>query len=94
MRSVFLAQLRLYFSQDGGFTWSEVDSGLWQFQFAGQGAVVAAIRRYRYTSSVNWSCNEGRTWDTVNFLGSDSQLTSIQSIGMLTERGERALHVT
>ena len=87
-------QLRLYFSRDGGFTWFEVNSGYWQFQFAGQGAIVATIQRYRAVSSVYWSCNEGKTWDSVGFLGSDSSVNRINVIGMLTEIGERALHVT
>lgn len=94
MIDVIVPQLRLYFSRDGGFIWSEVNSGFWQFQFAAQGAIVATIQKYRAVSSVDWTCDEGETWNPVEFLGSDSQLTSINVIGMLTEIGEKALHVT
>lgn len=83
----------MYFSRDGGFTWSEVNTGYWRFQFAAQGAIVAAIKVYQSTSSVLWSCDEGNTWQEVEFL-TNSELRSIRVIGMLTERGERALHVT
>ncbi len=85
-------QLRQYFSRDGGFTWLEVDSGYRQFQFAALGAIVASVGVFQYTSSVKWSCNEGANWTTVNFL--DIGTARVQVIGMLTEPGERALHVT
>ena len=34
---------RLYFSHDGGFTWQTVASGLWDFQFAAIGSIVATV---------------------------------------------------
>ena len=86
-------QLRLYFSRDGGFTWLEVDRGRKDFQFAAQGAVVVAINLSQYTSYVRWSCDEGATWEAVPFINSN-RTRSIYVVGMLTERGERALHVT
>lgn len=91
---VLSLQLRLYFSRDGGFTWFEVDRYYWQFQFAGQGAIVAAIRMYTLTSSVRWSCDEGYSWQDVSFLDANSTAERIIVIGMLTEFGEKALHVT
>lgn len=90
--SVF-QQLNLYFSRDGGFTWFEVESGYWQFQFAAQGAIVAAIKKFRPTSEVTWSCDEGGSFSPVSFL-THSTLRSIRVIGMLTEPGEKALHIT
>ncbi len=71
-----------------------MDSGYWQFQFAGQGAIVAAIRMFTLTSSVSWSCDEGNQWEDVSFLDANSTVQNILVIGMLTEFGERALHIT
>lgn len=81
-------QLRQYFSRDGGFTWLEVDTGYRQYQFAAQGAIVTSVSVFQRTSTAKWSCDEGGTWEPVTF--SDG----VRVIGMLTEPGERALHVT
>lgn len=84
---------RLYFSRDGGFTWAEVRYNLWEFQFAGLGSVVVAVRKRRLTKQVLWSCDEGATWTTSSFV--DSQFPrGIVVIGMRTEAGEKSRHVT
>jgi len=80
-------------SRDGGFIWTEVGTGYWHFQFAAQGSIVAAVRKYRYVNTLQWSCNEGLDWNTVHFLG-NANASAVSVIGMLTEPGERALHVT
>ena len=36
-----------------------------------------------------WSCDEGASWNTTSFVN-----TRILVVGMLTERGEKARHVT
>lgn len=84
---------RLYFSRDGGFTWAEVQSRLWEFQFAALGSVVVAVKKRRLATNVLWSCDEGATWSTSNFV--DSQFPrGIYVIGMRTEAGEKSRHVT
>lgn len=87
-----VSQYRQYFSRDGGFTWLEVDSGYRQFQFAGLGAIVTSVTVFTNTDSVKFSCNEGSNWTTVSFLLSNQ--SGVRVVGMLTEPGERALHVT
>ena len=72
----------------------EVDTGFRQFEFAAQGAIVASVSVFRYTSTVKWSCDEGVTWTEENFLTGSNITTGVSVIGMLTEPGERALHVT
>lgn len=85
------ANLRLYFSRDGGFTWFEVDSNSWEFQFAALGSVVVTVRKGIYTSLIKWSCDEGRNWVTTRF---SNNTFGVRVIGMLTEREEKARHVT
>lgn len=70
-----------------------MDTGYRQFEFAAQGAIVASVSVFEYTSTVKWSCDEGVTWIEEEFLVG-SNLTGISVVGMLTEPGERALHVT
>lgn len=70
-----------------------MDTGYRQFEFAAQGAIVASVNVFQYTSEVKWSCDEGVTWTSEDFLAG-SNLTGVSVIGMLTEPGERALHVT
>ncbi len=48
---------------------------------------------YQAVSSVLWSCDEGTNWGTVEFL-EDFSSGTFRSVGMLTEQGEKALHVT
>ena len=80
--------VRLYFSRDGGFTWFEVATGSWEFQFAALGSVVVMVRNRVSTNFIRWSCNEGHTWNTTSFSN------NVNVIGMLTEREEKARHVT
>lgn len=87
----YLFQLRQYFSRDGGFTWLEVQTGYKQYQFAAQGAIVASVSVFQPTSSADWSCDEGTSWNDVGFVEEGS---NVHVVGMLTEPGERALHVT
>ena len=84
---------RLYFSRDGGFTWAEVRSGLYEFQFAALGSVVVAVQKNRYVRSVWWTCDEGATWQASTFVDSNFP-RGIIVIGMRTEAGEKARHVT
>jgi len=82
---------RLYFSHDGGFTWQEVAQRFWQFQFAALGSIVVTVQMYQRNGvdHVRWSCDEGASWNETSFVDS-----SIRVVGMLTERGEKARHVT
>ena len=84
--------VHLYFSRDGGFTWFEVGTGFWEFQFAALGSVVVAVRKRVTTSTIQWSCDEGHTWKFDNFTRQSGLRISV--IGMLTEREEKARHVT
>lgn len=70
-----------------------MESGSYQFQFAALGAVVVSIGTGQQVSSVSWSCDEGDSWSDVEFLDRSNR-ASIRVVGMLTERGEKALHVT
>lgn len=83
--------VRLYFSRDGGFTWFEVATGSWEFQFAALGSVVVMVRKRVYTSYIRWSCDEGHSWTRTDFSNNGF---SVIVIGMLTERDEKARHVT
>lgn len=83
--------LRLYFSRDGGFSWFEVDIGSWEFQFAALGSVIVTVRKQTRTNIIKWSCNEGRSWTDTQFSNSTF---GMNVIGMLTEREEKARHVT
>jgi len=47
----------------------------------------------RYATNADWSCNEGLSSQSFNFLY-NSTLERIFVVGMLTERGEKARHVT
>ena len=85
------SNVRLYFSRDGGFTWFEVGTGFWEFQFAALGSVVVAVKKRVTTSTIQWSCDEGHTWEITDFSSTGFR---ISVIGMLTEREEKALHVT
>ena len=84
---------RLYFSRDGGFTWAEVRRGLYEFQFAALGSIVVAVQKRSYVRNVLWSCNEGATWNSSSFVSNDFRF-GIVVIGMRTEAGEKARHVT
>ena len=83
--------VRLYFSRDGGFTWFEVGTGFWEFQFAALGSVVVTVQKRRSTSTVRWSCDEGHSWEVTQYTNSSFGITVV---GMLTEREEKARHVT
>ena len=85
------SSVRLYFSRDGGFTWFEVNSGFWEFQFAALGSVIVTVRKRAYTNTIKWSCDEGRSWQTDTFTDT---AFGVVVIGMLTEREEKARHVT
>lgn len=82
--------VRLYFSHDGGVNWIEVDAGFWEFQFAALGSIVVTVQKRRSTNFVRWSCDEGKNWTQSAFHNS----SSVFVVGMLTERGEKARHVT
>jgi len=84
---------RLYFSRDGGFTWAEVRTGIWEFQFAALGSVVVAVQKRTRVSQVLWTCDEGATWNSSRFI-SDVYPFGIVVIGMRTESGEKSRHVT
>ena len=84
--------VHLYFSRDGGFTWFEVGTGFWEFQFAALGSVVVTVKKRIPTSTIQWSCDEGHTWTTTNFTETGGFGMTV--IGMLTEREEKALHTT
>ena len=83
----------LYSSRDGGFTWTKLDNGFKHFRFAGLGSVVVWVDYRRTASYADWSCHEGLNAHTFNFLY-NSTLETIFVVGMLTERGEKARHVT
>ena len=85
------SDVRLYFSRDGGFSWFEVEVGSWEFQFAALGSVVVTVKKGSRTNTIKWSCDEGRSWDTTQF---SNATFGINVIGMLTEREEKARHVT
>jgi hypothetical protein len=87
------SNVHLYFSRDGGFTWFEVGTGFWEFQFAALGSIVVTVKKRVQTSTIQWSCDEGHTWEITNFA-SQSGGFGVTVIGMLTEREEKALHVT
>ena len=84
---------RLYFSRDGGFTWAEVRRGQYEFQFAALGSIVVAVLKRRLVTYVVWTCDEGAIWQTSTFVDSDFP-RGIVVIGMRTEAGEKARHVT
>ena len=84
---------RLYFSRDGGFTWAEVRTGQYEFQFAALGSVVVAVLKRWLVTYVVWTCDEGATWQTSRFVDSNFP-RGIVVIGMRTEAGEKARHVT
>ena len=86
-----ISAVRLYFSRDGGFTWFEVDVGFWEFQLAALGSVVVAVKKRVSTRTIRWSCDEGHTWEITDF---SRNAFGINVIGMLTEREEKARHVT
>ena len=71
----------------------QVDAGRKQFQFAGLGSVVVWVDQRRTASYVDWSCDEAQTEEKVSFL-TNSDLDMITVVGMLTEKGEKARHVT
>ena len=81
---------RLYFSRDGGFTWAEVQRGFWQFEIAALGSIVVAVKANSRVSNVLWSCDEGASWYTANFVAG----SSTRVLGISTEEGERSRHVT
>lgn len=83
--------VRLYFSRDGGFTWFEVATGSWEFQFAALGSVIVMVRKRVPTNSILWSCDEGHSWNETIFSNNANR---VNVIGMLTEREEKARHVT
>ncbi|XP_065840333.1 VPS10 domain-containing receptor SorCS3-like [Oscarella lobularis] len=77
-----------FLSRDGGRTWRWVFQSYYQASFADQGAVMAAARVYRFTKTIQHSCDEGTNWKTYDVE------TEINVIGVLTEPGEKSLAIS
>ncbi len=82
------ANSRIYLSRDGGFTWAEVESGNWEFQFLALGSIIVMVNKRILVDDFKWSCDEGATWMT-NKLEKDVPLPRVAVIGMKTEIGEK-----
>lgn len=85
--SNFVSDARVYLSRDGGFTWAEVETGRWEFQFLALGSIIVMVKKQALVDDFKWSCDEGATW--MNNELEDSPRPRVAVIGMKTEIGEK-----
>jgi len=81
------AGARVYLSRDGGFTWVELQSGRWEFQFLALGSIIVMVRKQFLVDEFVWSCDEGQSWQSG--VLEDTPRARIAVIGMKTEIGEK-----
>ncbi|XP_078593117.1 sortilin-related receptor-like isoform X1 [Branchiostoma floridae x Branchiostoma japonicum] len=73
----------VFFSSSAGVNWEMVLRGKYFFAFGDHGGLVAAVKQFEETNTIEYSWNEGETWTTYAF--SDSK---IRVYGVMTEPGE------
>ncbi|XP_019620636.1 PREDICTED: sortilin-related receptor-like isoform X1 [Branchiostoma belcheri] len=73
----------VFFSSSAGVSWEMVLRGKYFFAFGDHGGLVAAVKQFEETNTIEYSWNEGESWTTYAF--SD---TKIRVYGVMTEPGE------
>ncbi|CAI7997761.1 Sortilin-related receptor (Fragment) [Geodia barretti] len=73
--ATLLSEPDLFISRDGGVTWEQTLKGSWGVGVADHGGLLVAAKDYHQTdqsSVLQYSCNEGYSWNTFHFSRSDT----------------------
>lgn len=55
----------LYISRDGGLTWRSVRPGKYIYEIGDHGALIVIAKKNTPTNSIEFSWDEGITWETL-----------------------------
>jgi hypothetical protein len=67
----------LYISRDGGNKWRSVKPGSWVYEIGDHGAIIVVAKKDEATDSLEFSSDEGLTWETVKL---SNELIFVQNI--------------
>jgi len=62
-----VADIGVYFSRDAGWTWQFVEPEPHIYEYGNRGAIVIMVKNEETTDLVQYSLNEGKTWDMCHF---------------------------
>ncbi|XP_065643825.1 sortilin-related receptor isoform X5 [Hydra vulgaris] len=75
----------VFFSRDGGISWKKIFDGHYYYAFVDHGGVIACIEKFGTTNILQYSYDEGNTWNVYTFY-----TTPLRIYGLLTEPGEKS----
>ena len=55
----------LYISRDGGLTWKSTKPGSYIYEIGDHGAIIVIAKKGQPTSEIEFSWDEGLTWETL-----------------------------
>lgn len=70
----------LYFSNDGGYEWSEVAKGRYMWEFGDQGTVLIISRYDEPIDSIQYSLDMGKTWQDYKFIDDDKPKVIVKDL--------------
>lgn len=74
------AEGETFISSDGGISWRAVRKGSYMWEYGNQGSIIVIVEENKATRQVQFTRDEGHTWDDYQFSESDVIVTSISSV--------------
>lgn len=67
----------LYISRDGGLKWNAVKKGVWIYDIGDHGALIVIGKKNVPTQTIEFSWNEGKTWESLVISDKDVLIQNI-----------------
>ena len=67
----------LYISRDGGLTWKSTKPGSYIYEIGDHGALIVIAKKNQPTTDIEFSWDEGFTWETLKISDKDMYIENI-----------------
>ncbi len=67
----------LYISRDGGLTWKSTKPGSYIYEIGDHGALIVIAKKNQPTTDIEFSWDEGLTWETLKISDKDMYIENI-----------------
>ncbi|EFX03545.1 vacuolar protein sorting [Grosmannia clavigera kw1407] len=75
-----LATADTFMTTDAGLSWRQVLKGAWTWQFGDQGSIVVLVPRHGSTRTVQFTTDEGATWQEYQFSEDEVEVLDITTL--------------
>ncbi len=74
------ANVNTYMSRDGGESWNEINQHSSVYEYGDEGGILVVVQNQVFTSTAQYSLDEGVTWTTFTFSNTPIQVVNTFSI--------------